>query len=222
LNRSIVPATGCRAFLRFYDPLVSVFARQKICHQHILDQTLRALATTERMPVHVLDVGCGTGTLALALAEHDRLSVRGLDADPQILAQAVQKNLATPETIEWMLGNATEVPLPDTSIDIVVCSLVFHHLTLNEKRHALQEVWRVLVPGGILMLLDYARPRNVLAHCLFLPVRILDGWNRTRCNVSGRLPNLIREAGFETPTETLVMPSLLGTIRCYQADKPTS
>jgi len=52
---------------------------------------------------------------------------------------------------------------------------------------------------------------------IFLPVRVFDGWERTACNVACRLPNLLRDAGFQDVEELFTCNSLLGTIRTYRA-----
>lgn len=226
MNRRIVPATGWGVFLRFYDPLVAVFARQAFCQRHMIEQVRDVFRQTAKEPIRILDVGCGTGTFASAVeatfttepGESPHVSVQALDADPRILAEAERKNSAM-QHVRWILGDAVSIPIAEDSMDIVVSSLVFHHLTPSEKQQALSEIRRVLAPGGTLILLDYGQPQSILASWQFCLVRILDGWERTRCNARGQLPHLMHSTGFEVPAETLTAATLLGTIRCYRTRK---
>ncbi|GLQ57297.1 class I SAM-dependent methyltransferase [Devosia nitrariae] len=92
----------------------------------------------------VLDVACGTGALALAVAKivGPAGSVVGLDANPQMLAVARRK----PAEIEWLEGRAEALPLPDKSFDAVVSQFGF--MFFEDKPEALREMMRVLRPGG--------------------------------------------------------------------------
>lgn len=94
----------------------------------------------------VLDVACGTGILARAIAERVGAggSVSGVDANPGMLAVA---NRLAPE-IEWREGNAEALPYNDDSFDAVVCQ--FGLMLFSAPETALQEMSRVLSPGGYL------------------------------------------------------------------------
>ena len=75
----------------------------------------------------VVDVGCGTGTFAIALASRrPDAQVIGVDGDPQIMALAQRKPGAG--AVEWREGLAQTLPLEDGSADVVTISLVLHHL----------------------------------------------------------------------------------------------
>jgi SAM-dependent methyltransferase len=92
----------------------------------------------------VLDLGCGTGALTLAVA--DRVgsggSVVGLDANPEMLAVARRKRSA----VEWIEGRAEALPLPDASFDAVVSQ--FALMFFDDRAGALRETIRVLRSGG--------------------------------------------------------------------------
>lgn len=92
----------------------------------------------------VLDVACGTGALALAVARivGPGGSVVGLDANPEMLAVARRK----PVRIEWLEGKAEALPLPGGRFDAVVSQ--FGLMFFEDKAQALREMVRVLRPGG--------------------------------------------------------------------------
>lgn len=105
----------------------------------------RVAEATQLAPGHeVLDVGCGTGVLAREA--HRRVwpggSVTGLDLNPAMLAVAQRKE---PE-IAWQEGPAEDLPYPDESFDAVVCQ--FSLMFFEDGVRALEEMWRVLRPGG--------------------------------------------------------------------------
>ena len=92
----------------------------------------------------VLDLGCGTGRWLAAqrdLFRDSRVALLGVDPSSAMLAEARQKGLA-----ELALARAEDLPLNDATIDYLVCSYCFHHF--GDKDRALDEVVRVLAPGG--------------------------------------------------------------------------
>lgn len=94
----------------------------------------------------ILDVGCGTGLVALQAAERLRAagSVAGIDINPGMLELA--RSLPGAEAVEWRVGDATALPYADASLDLVYC----HHTLqfVPERGRALSEMRRVLTPGG--------------------------------------------------------------------------
>jgi ubiquinone/menaquinone biosynthesis C-methylase UbiE len=161
----------------------------------------------------------------MAQRAQPNIQLFGVDADARMLRRAKDKlsllnGSGDSEDVVLTVASATRLPFPTDTFDVAVTSLVFHHLKPDEKRLALEELHRVLVPGGKLLLADFGHPSHIAAWLKFLPVRLLDGWRQTACNVRGRLPRLIRESGLSNATETLTLQTLLGTMRCYAALKP--
>lgn len=212
MSTKFVSATGFDFLLPWYDTLVQLATRERRFKNHLLDQA--ALKPGLRL----LDVGCGTGTLlAAALRREPGLRAVGVDPDSRVLALAARK-FETPVSLQ--VAAAQQLPFDDGSFEVAVSSLVFHHLQPHEKSRALAEIARVLVPSGQLLLADFAAPASVLARLAFtLTVRLIDGWQRTACNVAGRLPQLLTDAGFSAPVQSLVLATPLGTLRCYLAHK---
>lgn len=107
----------------------------------------------------VVDLGCGPGTVLLLLrAKRPDLTLIGTDIDPAMIAIAERK--AQGKDITFIEASADALPLPPASADIVVSSLVFHHLPTEVKRGAFREVKRLLKPGGQLLLCDFARAES--------------------------------------------------------------
>jgi ubiquinone/menaquinone biosynthesis C-methylase UbiE len=109
---------------------------------------LRAAAL--RPGQRVLDVGCGTGIVARLAAEAvgPEGSVAGLDVEPGMLA--VARSAAAGAGIEWIEASAESIPLPDESVDVVLCQMSLQFVP--DRARAVTEMRRVLVPGGRIVL----------------------------------------------------------------------
>ncbi|MBO0889164.1 class I SAM-dependent methyltransferase [Candidatus Bathyarchaeota archaeon] len=107
------------------------------------------LAAARILPEHtVLDVGAGTGFLTEGAARKAR-RVIALDFSESMLAKARSK---LGGNVEFKIGNAERIPLPDESVDSVIGNMILHHCPNPEA--AVKEMTRVLVPGGRLVLAD--------------------------------------------------------------------
>lgn len=112
---------------------------------------IESLRAAELRPgERVLDVGCGTGIVGRLAAEAvgSGGSVTGLDVEPGMLA--VARAAAGKAEIEWIEASAESIPLPDESVDVVVCQMSLQFVP--DRPRALEEMRRVLVPGGRLVL----------------------------------------------------------------------
>lgn len=104
-----------------------------------------------------LDVGCGTGALAIAAARRVGASGRvvGIDPGAQQIAYASAKAARRRSPAEFQLGVIERLPFPDQSFDVVLSTLMFHHMGAALKRQGLSEIARVLKPGGRLIIADF-------------------------------------------------------------------
>lgn len=215
VSQSFIPALAYRRLTRFYDPVVRWSTRERTIKARFLAQA--GIRDGHR----VLDVGCGTGTFAVAIKEATpRADVVGFDADPQVLALASRKAAASGASISFVRGLATDLPFADGVFDRVVSSLFFHHLEREAKARALREIHRVLIPQGELHLADWGRPTNPIMRAAFLSVQLLDGFATTTDNVRGLLPVLVESCGFSRVTETQRYATLCGTLSLVRAVRP--
>ncbi len=212
-DRSYVPALGFDWLTRFYDPLLALTLREKTLKGRLIDQAEIAAGH------NVLDVGCGTGTLAILVkTRQPRARVVGLDGDPRVLEIARAKIASAGVDVEVREGLANSGPtFQPASFDRILTSLVLHHLTTEQKREALAAMYRWLRPDGELHVLDFGPPDNALTALLSRGVSWLDGATRLRDNLQGRLPDLMRESGFARADEVSRAFTPFGSVSFYKA-----
>jgi ubiquinone/menaquinone biosynthesis C-methylase UbiE len=210
-----VPAAGRAAFTGAYDAVLALTMRERSWRPVLVDAVLAGVASGGT----VVDVGAGTGTLAIALAEaRPDVAVVAVDGDPRV--QELARRKAGAERVRWRRGLAQELPLPDGSADRVVTSLLLHHLGPDGKRAALAEARRVLRPGGRLHVADWGRPADPLMRAAFLALQLIDGFAGTRDHAAGRLPRLIADAGFADVRARLRLRTTWGSLELLDAARP--
>ena len=210
VSESYVPALGLRRLTSLYDPVIAATVREETFRARLLDQA--ALTPGDR----VLDVGCGTGTLAIAAKRrHPEAVLVGVDADPTMLERARAKAAAAGVSVDFNESPAQRLPYGDGSFDRALSTLFFHHLDRGTKAEVAGELARVLRHGGTLHVADWGPPTGPLMALAFLPVRLLDGMEQTRDNVRGRLPAILEAAGFSA-TDRGVLRTAVGTLAFHE------
>jgi ubiquinone/menaquinone biosynthesis C-methylase UbiE len=211
-----VPALGFHWLTPYYDAAVGTTTRERSFKQALIKQA--RFEPGQR----VLDLACGTGTLAIWIKQHQPQSdVTGVDGDPTILSYASRKALKAGASVKFDHALSDSLPYPDAHFDRVVSSLFFHHLSWENKECTARELFRVLKPGGEIHVADWGRATNALMRGLFLFIQLLDGFKNTRDNVSGKLIIIFKEAGFSEVVQRRTFSTVFGTMALYSAVKPS-
>jgi ubiquinone/menaquinone biosynthesis C-methylase UbiE len=137
---------------RTYDLILWVFTRGR---EQEVRQTTADLAQLHAGET-VLDVGCGSGTLALVAKERVGITgrVSGIDPSREMIVQARRKARRADLSIDFQPGVIERLAFPDRSFDIVLCTWMIHHVPDDLKRQGVLEIARVLKPEGRLLLVD--------------------------------------------------------------------
>ena len=212
-----LPALRFPVLTRVYDPLIRATTREGLFKRRLVEQAAPGPGS------RVLDLGCGTGTLALVVKQRQPgAQVVGLDADPEMLGQAREKAERAGVELRLDEGLSTDLPYPDGDFDFVLSTLFFHHLDLESKRRTAREIARVLRKGGELHVADWGRPSDPLMAAAFLGVRAFDGFANTRENVRGELPAIFVQAGLGDCEQTGRIRTVFGTLALYRARRSMS
>jgi len=215
ITRGLILDTGWRYDLmeRFFDTFLF---RGKLRELRLRTIDIANIQSGEK----VLDVGCGTGTLAMEVKPRvgSTGDVFGIDPGVQQIARARSKAARHNMPIDFQIGVIEQLNFPDQTFDVVLSTIMIHHLSDSLKRQGLAEVARVLTLGGRLVIADFKRPEERSTQ----PVRFGAGGSRIQ-----DLVTLVREAGFsEVETEEMQLPRFpahsAGFAGFVSGKKPTS
>ena len=208
-SKMYIPAAGHHALLPFYDTITRLIGVDRA--------RARLLEQAEIQPSHrVLDVGCGTGTLAVSVkGRAASAQVFGLDPDPEALARARDKAARANIAVRFDRGFADALPYADASFDRVLSSMMFHHLRGAEKAGMLREMRRVLGPGGRVEMLDVAGPESTDGRL----TRILHSHRLLNDNSEERVMSLFAEAGYANVRRVARGRILIWNLAFFQAER---
>ena len=189
-NEEYIPALSYRFLTPFYDFIQEYIVRD------VRYKSLLIERANIQPGQHVLDLGCGTGTLAImAKQAQPAADVVGLDADPDMLKVAKYKSSLQNVSVRFDVGFTNKLPYPDESLDRVLSSIMIHHLKTPDKWQTAREVYRVLKPGGQLHIIDFGKPVTSYGKLLG---PLLYKFEEANDNIEGKLPEIFGAPGLTT------------------------
>lgn len=215
-QRDFVPALGKSGSLDRYDAAIALMTREKRWRSDLLR------FAEPRPGERIVDIGCGTGTFAIALKQSAPESiVLAVDPDPAVLEIARAKAEVADTEIRWFEAMGDELDGIDAlrQCDKIVSSLVLHQCPMAVKEAIAAQMFRLLRPGGTLFIADYGEQRSLLMRMLFRQIQLLDGFEYTEPNAKGCVPEILTAAGFEAVEEIKVIPTPTGSISIYRAKR---
>ena len=195
---------------RFYDWLAAAYClgRETQMRERTLD--VAGVAAGD----HVLDVGCGTGTLALAAKRRVGAggSVHGVDASDEMIARAITKSARSGLPVAVGIATAQSLPFPEATFDVVLCSLALHHLPQDARAGAIEEMRRVVKPGGRVLIVEFRKGRGAWA--VLHPVALLHR-RKSRQILDGAV-DLMKHAGLAQVVTAPLGFGVLGYALAYR------
>lgn len=147
----------------------------------------------------VLDVGCGTGDAAMAAKALAGPSgqVHGIDASPQMITVAQSKAAKVGTQVDFQVGLIEDISFPDAHFDLVLSTLMMHHLPGDLKRAGLAEIYRVTKPGGRILIVDMQSSSggSLGQRLADVMIQMHGGHAAMHDNVTKLVP-LVQDAGF--------------------------
>jgi ubiquinone/menaquinone biosynthesis C-methylase UbiE len=173
----------------YYDTSVSVLMLGRRAQLRQQTVALAGIQPGER----VLEVGCGTGDVALAASAvaGPTGTVTGIDPAPEMIAVARAKAASAARAVDFQVGVIEALAFPDATFDAVLSSLMMHHLPDDLKRQGLIEIARVLKPGGTVLIVDLKRLAGWLGRAM-MTLMLHGGMEQGIQD----LPEMLRAAGF--------------------------
>lgn len=141
-----------------YDLLVWLFT---LGGERKIREKMLALVRLQRGE-DVLDLGCGTGTLAILAKRRvgEAGIVHGVDAAPEMIERARAKAKRARVDVALAVGAVQSLPLPDRAVDVALSTLMLHHLPRKAHPEIVREIKRVLKPGGRFLAVDFVKPAD--------------------------------------------------------------
>lgn len=162
----------------------------------------------------LLDVGCGTG--AVTIPAKQRVGVNGkaagIDPAPEMITVAQQKARRKGLEIDFRIGVIEALPYPDESFDAVTSSLMMHHLPEHLKAQGLSEIYRVLKPGGRLLIADMVSPKSSTGQRLLTALALHRGLKFGVEDLQG----VLKKTGFRDITQLEQRFFIIGFVRAIK------
>ena len=209
--KDYTPALGAHWLTPFYDFAIAAFTREKVWRDALVG------LVDPQPDDRILDVGCGTGSLAARLGR--TAEVIGVDPDPAVLARARARAAKSGARARFAQGFLGAGLLPaGWRPTKAVSSLVLHQTPLEEKRRIIGEIHALLPTGGLFCLADYGRQPDRAQRFMFRAlVQSVDGVENTEPNAQGVIEILLAEAGFAPSAPARVIRTPTGAVSLWRA-----
>jgi len=204
-----IPAFRFKSLNNFFDKFLSIAMRERFIKSELI------IYSGLDESSYVLDFGCGTGTLIkMILEKYPGIDIVGIDIDPGILQIAREKLNQYGASLVGYDG--ITIPFSDGAFDIVVTSLAIHHISTDRKVPLFRELNRILKPDGRLSILDFAIPNDVYSTLITSFLRKTEPIGD---NIEGKIPGMLREAGFNNINQTGYYKTMFGALTILSGKK---
>lgn len=217
MGTKFIPALGFAILTPIYQWIVNLF-----CRDTYIKNIVANLVSNDRTCRDILDIACGPGKLVYMLADNSSLQnvqITGMDIDP-VMVKAATKTLRDVPSARVIQGDATKTAFQDSSFDIVIESLMFHHLSDKQKQLAIYEINRVLRDGGNFYFVDWVQPKSCFTKLMFNIVKFIDGSANVESHENGVVMKMIHDIiPMKEGFDPIFIDTLIGTIGILQFQK---
>lgn len=213
-HKKFTPALGYDLLTVWYDATIRLTMPERKFRGLLMDEI------DPQPGEKILEFGFGTGqNLLLVKKKCPEADLRGLDIDPKVKVIAQHKLQKQQIYTPLDLYDGAAFPYKTSEFDKVYSCLVFHQLDEATKLVCLREIHRVLKHGGRLIIADWGEAANWRMRLAFGLVQLLDGFKTTNDNVQGKMPDFIREAGFQNVAVAGSINTMIGTFSYFTSIK---
>jgi ubiquinone/menaquinone biosynthesis C-methylase UbiE len=213
--QEFTPAAGQDELSDQYDRLVRIFARERAW------RPLLAERIAPRPGQLIVDIGCGTGTLAILLKQRcPEAKIVGVDPDVKILAIAQAKAKVADVDVQWHQGFADSAPVQPGSADVAVSSLVLHQVSIVQKHAIIGTMLGLVNATGLIHIADYGRQSGLMRWLFRQTVQKGDGVANTQPNADGMIEGIFAGLGLVVPLDDRRISTPSGTISIFSRRKP--
>lgn len=208
------PALGYDFLTAYYDLTIKLTMPEKKFRKLLIE------SVDPNPNESILEFGFGTGqNLILVNHRSPNSKIQGVDIDPKVKSLAEHKLAKRDIDIPLCLYDGITLTFDGNSFDKIFSCLVFHQLKTETKIQCLNELYRILKPGGKLIIADWGKAQNRLMRLSFVTVQMLDGFKTTHDNVKGLLPGIIEKAGFKEIERPKSINTAIGTFTYFNYTK---
>ncbi|MEL7539676.1 MAG: class I SAM-dependent methyltransferase [Pseudomonadota bacterium] len=208
------PPLGHRALTPLYDLAIAALTRERAWRAAMIH------AIEPSPGDRILDIGSGTGSLAVALNKAcSGVRYIGVDPDADAVRRARQKVAGLEGNVRFQEGffSANEEYFVEPP-NKIISSLVLHQVPLKEKQRILADARKAIATDGSVFIADYGQQHGVQRLLFRSTVQMLDGVENTQPNADGVLLTLLEDAGFETIRTRVHFQTGTGTIMIFEAN----
>jgi len=176
-----------------YDRLASVMGMGEVYYEKAIGDL------NFQKNTRILEIGCGTGSLSMALSKKVDVSseLHCIDISEDQLKKAREKSADSDVPFIFKNHSMDELPYPDDSFDAVITSMALHETPSDIRRAAIRETARVLKKNGKFLFVDWSKPRFGLLGIIWFPTLFFgewkDNWNNTYCSLCEKEGLVLKE-----------------------------
>jgi len=214
MRKKYVPALAYHFLTNYYDFAMKISLPEKKIRTALIE------SVNPQKHEKILEFGFGTAqNLLLANQMNKKAQFEGLEIDSKVMEIAKKKLTKKNIKIPLFLYDGYEFPFENNYFDKIYSCMVFHLLDTETKLFCLNEMFRVLKKGGMLVIGDWGKPANFFLKMSFYSVQTLAGFKNSNDHAKGLITKFIERSGFQNVENSKSFNTWIGTFCYYKGFK---